>query len=342
MHLFSTLATATAIALALTGAPIVVAAEPVAQEPAPAGVTAAPSEDPADIVVTINGVAIPRAELDRTMQPLLTRLGAAESVSAEQMALIEEAAMENLIRSELLYQLAAKQNIPDLDQQVDEQFAAIKSGSASEEEWNETLASKGITPDGLREQLKRGVLIDAFVENELLAKIQITDAQLQAFYDEHPEAFSQPESMRASHILIGVEEGAAAEDQDKAKRKAVEILEKVKAGEDFAELAKSESSCPSAPQGGDLGEFTRGQMVAPFETAAFALEPGAVSEVVETQFGYHIIKATEKSATEVVPFAEVKDRIEQELQAQQVQEQAIAMVEELRKTSVIELPAQNQ
>lgn len=342
MHLFSTLATAAAIALALTGAPIVVAAEPIAQEPAPAGETAVTSGDPAEVVVRINGVAIPRAELDRNIEPLLARFGSAQSVSPEQMAFIEEAATENLIRSELLYQLAMKQEIPDLEQQIDEQFAAIKSGSASEEEWNDTLADKGITPDGLRDQLKRGILINAFLETEVLAKIQITDAQLKSFYDEYPEAFSQPESMRASHILIGVDEGADAAERDKAKGKAEEILEQVKSGADFAELAKSVSSCPSAPQGGDLGDFQRGQMVAPFETAAFSLEPGSVSEVVETQFGYHIIKATGKSAAEVAPFEEVKASIEEQLQAQELQEQAIAKIEEFRKTSVIELPAQNQ
>ncbi len=185
-------------------------------------------------------------------------------------------------------------------------------------------------------------MINAFIEAELLSTIQITDAQLQAFYGEHPEAFSQPESMRASHILIGVDAGAGTEEQEKAKRKAEEILDQVKSGADFAELAKSESTCPSAPQGGDLGEFKRGQMVAPFEQAAFGLEPGGVSELVETQFGYHIIKATGKNVAEVVPFEDVKDRIEKQLKAQQVQQQAMAKVEEFRKTSVIEFSEQNQ
>ncbi|RKT44145.1 peptidyl-prolyl cis-trans isomerase C [Thiocapsa rosea] len=345
MHLFSALATATAIALALGGTHIVIASEPDAQgsPPAavPAGETVAASGNPADVVVRINGVAIPRAELDRNSRPLLARMGPADAITPDQRRLVEETAKENLIRSELLYQLAMNQDIPDLDQQVDEQFALIKSRSPSDEEWNDALAQKGITPDGLREQIKRGLMINAFVQNEVVSNIEITDAQLKAFYEENPEAFSKPESMRASHILIGVDAGTGAEEKEIAKRKADEILDKLKSGADFAELAKSESTCPSAQQGGDLGEFGRGQMVAPFESAAFGLEPGDLSEVVETQFGYHIIKAVGKNAAGVVPFEEVKGRIEKQLKTQQVQQDLMAKVEALKSTSVIEFPDRN-
>ncbi|WP_373509526.1 peptidylprolyl isomerase [Thiocapsa sp.] len=346
MHLFSKLVATTTVTLALVGAHLVIAAEPVPNELAPttipAGEAAPTSGDPADVVVRVNGVAILRTELERNMRPLLAKFGSADALTPEQRALIEETAKENLIRTELLYQLAMKQDIDDLEQQVEEQLAIIKSRSASEEEWNDALAKKGITSEGLREQLKRAIQINAFVENEVLSNIEITDAQLKAFYDEHPEAFSKPESMRASHILIGVDAGAGAEEKEQAKRKADEILAQVKSGADFAELAKSVSTCPSAEQGGDLGEFGRGQMVAPFEDAAFGLDAGAVSEVVETQFGYHIIKATGKNAAEIVPFEEVKGRIEKQLKVQDVQKQVMAQVEEFRKTSVIELPARNQ
>lgn len=345
MNLFCNLVAATTVTLVLAAPGIVAAAEPLPPESAPAAVpsgeSAAAPGNRSDVVVTINGVAIPRSELDRTIRPMLARIGSADAVTPDQRKLVEETATENLIRSELLYQLAMKQDIPDLDQQVDEQLAIIKSRSPSEEAWNDVLAKNGITLDGLREQLKRGVLIDAFIQNEVLATIEITDAQLKAFYDEHPEAFTQPESMHASHILIGVDAGAGAEEKDKAKHKADEILEKVKSGADFAEVAKSESTCPSAAQGGDLGEFGRGQMVAPFENAAFGLEPGDLSEVVETQFGYHIIKATSKSTAGVVPFEEVKDRIEKQVKTQQVQQVLLAKIEELRSTSVIEIADQN-
>jgi peptidyl-prolyl cis-trans isomerase C len=346
MHLFYKLATATAITLALAGAHIVIASEPVPPDPAsaavPAGGPAATSGDPADVVVRINGVAVPRAELQRNIRSLLAGIGDADSLPPDQLKFIEETAKENLIRSELLHQLAMHQDIPDLERKIVEQFDAIKSRSESEEEWEDALAKNGITPDGLREQLKRGIMINVFIEAEVLSKIEITDAQLKAFYDENPEAFQMPESMRASHILIGVDADADADAKDQAKRKADELLEKVTSGDDFAELAKSESTCPSAAQGGDLGEFKRGQMVAPFENAAFGLEPGDVSGVVETQFGYHIIKATDKNPAEVVPFEEVKGRIEKQLKAQALQQQVMAKVEELRKTSVIELPDQNR
>lgn len=111
-----------------------------------------------------------------TSAPLLARIGAADSLPPDQLKFIEETARENLIRSELLYQLAMREEVPDLEQQIDEQFDVIKSRSASEEEWEDALAKKGITPDGLREQLKRGIKIRRFIETEVSSKIEITDA----------------------------------------------------------------------------------------------------------------------------------------------------------------------
>lgn len=319
---------ATTLTFALLGTPLLMAAE---------SGTEAPTADPAEIVVRINEVAIPRAELERNIRALSERSGLTAPLTPEQRDMVEKAAMENLIRSELLYQLAKEQEVPDLAQRVDEQLAVVKSRSESEAAWQEALADKGITEEGLREQLARGLLISAYVENALVSKIEISDAQARSFYDEHADSFQKPESMRASHILIGVEEGASAEAKAQAREKADAILGQVKSGADFAELAKSESSCPSAAQGGDLGEFTRGQMVAPFEEAAFGLESGEVSEVVETQFGYHVIKATGKNAAGAVPFEEVEGRIREHLKTQAVQQELLAKIEALRGQSKIEI-----
>ncbi|EGV16292.1 peptidylprolyl isomerase [Thiocapsa marina] len=346
MHLFYKLATAATVTLALAGARGVMAAETVPQAAAtaapPAAESSATSGDPADVVVTINGVGMTRAELDRNVGALLAQSRSAAPLDPAMRERIEETARENMIRSELLYQLAKDETVADLDEQTDAQLAEIRSRFASEEEWETTLAQKGVTPDALREILKQGILIDAFIENEVASKIEITDAQLKAFYDENADAFKKPESIRASHILIGVDSNATPEEKEKAKQKAEGLLKQVQSGEDFAELAKTESTCPSAPQGGDLGEFGRGQMVAPFEEAAFSLEPGDVSEVVETQFGYHIIKSTGKNAAGAVPFEDMKAQIEKQLRAQELQMQVLAKVDAFRQTSVITFPEQVQ
>ena len=145
-------------------------------------------------------------------------------------------------------------------------------------------------------------------------KIEISDEEIEEYYNEYAEEFWEPEKVRARHILVRVDVGAKPEDKEQARKKAEGILAKVKAGEDFAELAKEFSEDKgSAKEGGDLGFFPRGQMVKPFEVAAFSLEPGAVSELVETNFGFHIIKVEEKSREGTKPLEEVKDGIRQGL-----------------------------
>jgi len=115
------------------------------------------------------------------------------------------------------------------------------------------------------------------------------------------------------------------------------LLKQARAGADFAKLAQDNSSCPSSKQGGDLGYFGKGQMVKPFEDAAFALKPGEISGVVETQFGYHIIKAVEKKAPSKVALEDVKPKIEESLKRRKVGEAVNNTLEEARKKSKIEL-----
>ena len=144
--------------------------------------------------------------------------------------------------------------------------------------------------------------------------------------------------MRASHILIAVPENADAATKEQARVKATDILNEVKAGKDFAELAKQHSQDPgSGPQGGDLDYFERGQMVGPFEEAAFALTAGQVSELVETRFGYHIIKVVDKQAARTIPLEEVRARIEEYLKDQNREQQTQGFVDALRTKAQIEI-----
>jgi peptidyl-prolyl cis-trans isomerase C len=167
--------------------------------------------------------------------------------------------------------------------------------------------------------IRKDVIINNLVEKEIISKIAVTEADAKKFYDENGAQFKKDSQVKASHILIGVEPTATAEDKKKAKEQAESILKEIKAGKDFAELAKAQSTCPSKTQGGDLGFFGKGQMVKAFEDTAFGLKKDEVSGVVETQFGYHIIKLTDKKEAETVPFTEVKDKIINFLKNQKIQ-----------------------
>lgn len=145
-------------------------------------------------------------------------------------------------------------------------------------------------------------------------KIDISDKEIEDYYEEYADEFWEPEKVRARHILVRVEAGAPPEEKEQARKKAEDILDRVNGGEDFAELATELSEDKgSAKEGGDLGFFARGQMVKPFEEAAFALDPGGVSEPVETTFGFHIIKVEEKTSEGTKPLELVRNDISQGL-----------------------------
>ena len=165
---------------------------------------------------------------------------------------------------------------------------------------------------------------------EAIKDVTVSDEEAKRFYDEHPDQFKQPERIHARHILLN--------DDAESADKMAKVQADLKAGVSFDEVAKAVSVCPSAPQGGDLGEFQKGQMVPEFEAAAFALKnPGDISEPVKTQFGWHIIKLEGRVPESVSPFDEVKAQITQELQNTKASERIRARIDEMKKTYKVEI-----
>lgn len=164
---------------------------------------------------------------------------------------------------------------------------------------------------------------------EFQEKATISDQQIADYYNDHKDQrFTDPEQVRARHILVKVEPGASDDAKAAARKKAEDLLKRVHAGEDFAALARKHSQDPgSAEKGGDLGSFPRGRMVPAFDAAAFALEPGATSDIVETTFGFHIIRVEEHQAGGARPLEAVRDEIVQKLKEAQGLELARAQAE---------------
>lgn len=150
-------------------------------------------------------------------------------------------------------------------------------------------------------------MLKTYALGKLLATVSVTDDEIKKFYKDNKDLFKENESANASHILVAEED------------KANEIYEKVKNGEDFASLAKEFSICPSKEKGGELGTFTRGQMVKEFEDAVFNNEVATITEPVKTQFGYHIIKINDKNEGRDLSFDEVKDKIAAQVRRQKEQ-----------------------
>src|SRR3990172_7058389 len=154
---------------------------------------------------------------------------------------------------------------------------------------------------------------------QLMDQIKIGDDEIKSYYTQNKDKYKQEEQVRARHILVKTEEEAKA------------IAEELKTGKDFAELAKEKSTCPSSRRGGDLDWFGKGQMAPEFEKAAFALQKGQVSDIVHTDFGYHIIKLDDRKEAGLQPFEEVSDRIKSELMQQKFKDKIVETEEKLKK-----------
>ncbi|MCM2359593.1 MAG: peptidylprolyl isomerase [Geobacteraceae bacterium] len=308
-------------------------------ETAPAKNETAPQQSPTDVVAKVNGTAITRAEVERATQVLLTQSRAPQNLAPALRKQAEDAALDQLISAELLYQTGLKLEIKDLDKQVEAKISQAKTQFPTPAEYEAALKANGLTEKDLVEQFRKGVVINSLLEKEILSKITIPEADVKKFYDENQDKFKRPESYHASHILIGVDPQAKPEEKQKAKEKAEAVRKKILAGEDFAALAKAESSCPSKEKGGDLGTFGKGEMVPQFEKAAAALKPGEISEVVETQFGYHVIKLAEKKDAGLVTLDESKEKIQNYLKQNKYQQAFIDYLDALKKTATIDKTA---
>jgi peptidyl-prolyl cis-trans isomerase D len=180
-----------------------------------------------------------------------------------------------------------------------------------------------------RQPEKYGFRVLVLEQEKVTAGIPLTEAELRAAYNGALDNFRVPERMRARHILLSTQ-GKSDEEKKALLAKAEDLAKQAKAGADFAELAKKYSNDSNASEGGDLGFFGRGQMVAAFETAAFALQPKEISGVVTTEYGYHIIQALEKEAARVEPFEKVRPDLEKELRAQRATDLMQKKADEMR------------
>jgi peptidyl-prolyl cis-trans isomerase C len=302
-------------------------------------VWAAEKNAPGDKAAVVNGVIITGAEFDRGMEFNKKRLAArGVTISEEQMGKFKNDVLDDIIDMELLYQESKKMGVEVKPEVVSEKFTEYKQQFRSEDEFNKWLVENNFTESDFRNELKRLLLIRKLIDKEVVQKVTITDEESKSFYDKNPQYFQQPEQVKASHILIKVQTDATDDQKAEARKKIEAIQQKVKQGEDFATLAKTYSEGPSAPNGGDLGRyFSRdSNLVKPFKDAAFNLKPHEVSDIVETQWGFHLIKVTDKKPAKKVTYAEVKDRLNDHLKKQKAESETDAYIETLRKGAKIE------
>lgn len=293
-----------------------------------------------DKVALVNGAVITRSEFDRAVS--FARQRALQMGQPLNDARLKERMLKQLVGSALLYQESKKEGIKVDQKAVDERLEQWKKRFPNEEEYKKALSNLNLSLPQMKEDIKRGMTIEKLIVARFVDKTTIPEKEIKAYYESHSNLFKQPEQVRASHILIKVEPKAKESEKEDALKKIKEVQEKQKKGDDFAKLAKEYSQGPSNAKGGDLGFFKRGQMVPAFEEVAFKLKPGEVSEIVNTRFGYHLIKVVDKKPESTVPYEEIEERIGQYLKQEKVQKEVKQLVDNLRKEAKVETFLKNE
>ncbi|WP_240545975.1 peptidylprolyl isomerase [Paenibacillus artemisiicola] len=255
-------------------------------------------------VGSVNGVSITKDQLYDAM----AKLGGAQT-------------MDNLIQDELIKQEADKKNITISDADVDKEIENIKKRFPSEAEFESALQQSGMSLDDLKAQTPMQLRIRKILEPQA----QVTEKDVEDYFNQNKAQYDQPEEVKASHILVATKEEADA------------IIKQLEGGADFAALAKEKSTdTGSKDNGGDLGFFGKGAMDPAFEKAAFALKVGEMTkEPVKSQYGYHIIKVTDRHEAKAATLAEKKDEIKEQLIQSKVSDLSTAWLDDLKKKSQI-------
>ncbi len=304
-----------------------------------AGKAASPGDAP---MAVVNGEPITKAEFDRALSAYMRRFrqmtGGMHGMVKEPNEQMKAEVLQQLVDRMLLWQEARKNLPEDLDARVDRELEAIKGRFPDERSFQQALDAENLTMEALKGLIRQQLAVQNYVETQIQPGVKVSEEEVRRFYEENQDKFTSPEQVRASHILIRVAPSASEEEKDRARKRVAEIRERALKGEDFAELARKHSEDPgSATNGGDLGFFTRDRMVKPFADAAFALKAGEISDVVETRFGYHVIKVTDRKEATRHGFDDVKEQIQGYLEARALDRAIRAKVDELRKTAEIRM-----
>jgi len=249
---------------------------------------------------------------------------------------LREKILDVLIGQELLWQAANRDKTFADDAEVEQAFRQYRAQFEDDLSFNNKLHEGGYNKSSFQQNLKQQLSVRKWIREFILKDVSVSDAEVSAFYSKNKQEFTEPEKIRARHILIKLESGASDETRASALEQLSTIKQKIDTGADFATLASEKSQGPSAANGGDLGYFTHGQMVAAFEQAAFALAPGEVSDIVETRFGFHLIKLEDRKSAVHQEEKDLTGKIRGYLMQEKAQRAVEAAVSRLKEGASIE------
>jgi parvulin-like peptidyl-prolyl isomerase len=292
------------------------------------------------IVAVVNNDIITLSELNRTIEPFIKNMGKTQNIQGNE-ELVNRArkiVLGSMINNMLINQEASKLGIVVDEKDVDQALTnMLKEKKISMDRFREILSERGVTMDDYKKEMRTQIVRMRVVGKEIRSKIGVSNEEIGEYYAKHRGEYEGKESVRILQILIIVPEDTVDEKRDILRKNAEGILERLKQGESFAELAMKYSQGPAAQAGGDLGFIEKGVMFPTVDKAAFQLKVNEISDVIASPVGFHIIKIADKRGAGVKPLEDVRDEIKESITNEKAQKKFEEWIEERRKKSLIEV-----
>jgi len=278
-----------------------------------------------NVVARVNGTVLTQKDLDRELDRLIPQITFHRSVPEEKRKMYYDKTLEELINQELQYQDAVAKGMRPDKGKVDAQMERIRGRFKSQEDFKAALEREGITEQNLRRQVEKDMLVQAIYTKTVTEPSQVSETELKEYYDKNKSKFKQPESVRLSLISA------------KEEKKARDILAKIKAGEDFGDLAYKMSEDAYRVKSGDIGYVHKGRMLPEIEDAAFKLKVGEVSDLIKAGDYWYIIRVEDRKPEQQLSFDEIKGKLKKDLEAERLRERKDKWITDLRTKAKIEV-----
>jgi len=306
-----------------------------ARQAVPSHASAPAARPPAREVARVNGVVLTSDRLDASVNAMIPLESFHRTVNPQKLREFRDKALARLIDEELQYQAGVRLGVTVADADVAAGLALAKRRYTSAQAFDAALRRAGVSIEEVRREIRRSLIITKTHDRLVTSQCQVSRDEARRFFTANPDRFVMPEQLRIQAITIGVEPSSSAKQWSDARARAEDVLRQVKAGAPFRDLARKYSTDPSRESGGDMGLVHRGSLNDDFERATHDLKAGQVSGVVQTLFGFHIVRVADVQPPQKKTFAEVGEGIRKDLTKMRCDGMSEAWTAKLRARATI-------